>query len=66
MYRQKQNTERMLRAIEIISFINNSLEWNKKYRLYNGKDKELLLLKEQKQREWREIIQEEYNGLINH
>lgn len=66
MYRQKQNTERMLRAIEIISFINNSLEWNKKYRLYNGKDKELLLLKEQKQKEWREIIQEEYNGLINH
>lgn len=66
MYRQKQNTERMLRAMEIISFINNSLEWNKKYRLYNGKDKELLLLKEQKQKEWREIIQEEYNGLINH
>lgn len=66
MYRQKQNTERMLRAMEIISFINNSLEWNKKYRLYNGKDKELLLLKREKIAEFRRIIQEEYNGLINH
>lgn len=66
MYRQKQNTERLLRAMEIISFINNSLEWNKKYRLYNGKDKELLLLRREKQAEFRRIIQEEYNGLINH
>lgn len=57
---------RLSRAIEIVSFINSSLEWNKKYRLYNGKDKELLLLKREKIAEFKQIIQEEYNGLINY
>lgn len=56
-----QNVIRLSRAIEIISFINSSLEWNKKYRLYNGKDKELLLLKRKKLAEFRRIIQEDYN-----